>query len=552
MVVLATSKLSILETRIKTLKEMLSTKKNKMEIAISGNVKAGKSTLVNAIFKDDLLCRTGVVRTTTENQIIESELYRIIDTPGINANDRDDFIAKEGYQQSDFFIFAHNIVEGELLAQEINFLKDLHAYFNNDEQFVRNLVVVLTNADQLTEENIELAKEKILEQLVVITSSPLRLFTVDSISYLTALLEGKKLLMEHSKIPELQKYLEEAATHFNQNLNAERSQMNSVKKSEVIEELSIYEKNLRKQLEEASSSIIDINTITNLLKEVEKFNTKVDQLLDVDNIKNKQSLSTYAHIDVSITSLYSSYKYSSSSSAQSAGMDVVREKIQPKAERAYIHKRRELIEGYRMLLPNFAGDESAVAQVQCEIEKELIKLKAKLAPLVTMFNLEEIANSNTTLNVPLQDVSDESAFNQPSSLYSEPFNLDYYIESASWYEPWIEKDYLTEYKSGFFGGKNVEKYKYCVMDVRDEMQKHLDSSCKSANATINSSFLRVYRKYENEIRIKVNKIISAWHTSLEKYLNAGVEVKKKQQAQITSLEMELARVESLKQDVQAM
>ena len=549
--VLVATKVNEFEEKVKALKEMLSTKQEKVEVVIAGNVKAGKSTLINAIFKDETLCQTGVVRTTTENQLIESELYRVMDTPGINANDEDTLVAKEGYEQSDFFIFAHNIVEGELLAQELDFLKELQGYFNDDEQFARNIVIVLTNADQLTDENKELAQAKINEQLALITQASLQIITVDSISYLTALAENKSLLMEHSNIPKLQSYLEEVAKRFNANLNTERAQMDNVKKSELIKEMTGYEEELKQQLESAQSSTIDTNTITELLAEVKSFPNKVEALLQPENIKSKQSFNTHVYLDIS-SSLRSSYTYSSSSSAKSAGVGVVRDKILSKAERAYVQKRRELIDNYRALFPNFVGDESAVTQVQYEIEGALTELKKKLVPLVTTFTINEIASSNTTLTVNLQDVSDEPAFKQPSSLYSDPYESDYDVESASWYDSWIDTDYRIEYKRGLFGEKEIKKYNYDANSAKYEVQKHVQSSIKSVISTLDYAFSHVYCGYKSDIQSQVEKIIEIWSKALQKHSKSGAEIKKQQEAQLATLKAELTKVETLKQAVQAM
>lgn len=548
--VLVATKVNEFEEKVKALKKMLSTKQEKMEVVIAGNVKAGKSTLINAIFKDETLCQTGVVRTTAENQLIESEIYRVMDTPGINANDEDTLVAKEGYEHSDFFIFAHNIVEGELLAQELDFLKELQGYFNDDEQFARNIVIVFTNADQLTDENKQLAQKKINEQLALITQASLKIITVDSISYLTALAENKLLLMEHSNIPNLQSYLDEVAKRFNANIHTERAQMDNVKKSELLEEMTAYEEVLKQQLESAQSSTIDTNTITELLAEVKSFPKKVEKLLQPENIKSKQSFNTHVYLDIS-SSLRSSYTYSSSSSAESAGVGVVRDKILPKAERAYVQKRRELIDNYRALFPNFVGDESAVTQVQYEIEEALTELKKKLAPLVTTFTINEIASSNTALTVNLQDVSDESAFKQPSSLYSDPYESDYDVESASWYDSWIDTDYRTEYKRGLFGEKEIEKYNYDASSTKYEVQKHVQSSIKSVISTLDYAFSRVYGGYKRDIQAQVDAIIETWSKALQKHAKSGAEIKKQQDAQLAALKAELAKVETLKQAVQA-
>lgn len=226
-----------LQLKVERLKQVLSTKQDKMEVVIAGNVKAGKSTLINAIFNDDNLCPTGVVRTTVENQMIESEHYRIMDTPGINANDADTAVAEQGYDRADFFLYVHNVVEGEFLAQELSFLKQISNYFSDNEQFIRNTIVILTNVHQLDEQALTLAKSKIEEQMKLITDKEMSIFEVDSISYLSALSSNKQLLMEESQIPALQIALQKAAIHFKGNISNERATIYAIKKEALSTEI---------------------------------------------------------------------------------------------------------------------------------------------------------------------------------------------------------------------------------------------------------------------------------------------------------------------------
>lgn len=540
--------LSELQNKVMEFQKLLASKQTKMEVVIAGNVKAGKSTLINAIFNDENMCPTGVVRTTVENQLIESEHYRIMDTPGINANNEDTEVAKQGYEHADFFLFVHNIVEGELLAQELDFLKEIRSYYSNDEQFVRNVFIILTNVHQLEEEALPLVKEKIQKQLNLVTEQSFVIFEVDSISYLTALSENKQLLMQQSQILNLQQQLEQSAIEFKANLTEERSEMNTVKKETILEELDQYDQQMQAKLTEMQATTIDTSSIKQLLAEVKEFPKKVSELLNFENIEKNVSVDTYGYIDVSGSSLYSRYDYKSYSQAESAGVSVLRDKVIPKAEKVYISKRREIIDAYRNLLPNFSGEESAVTVVKNEIEYKLSELKKELLPLANVFNLLPIANSNTTLSVALQDVSDAPALNHSSSIYASGFEHDYDVESASWYDNYINTNDTIEYKSGMFGNtKEIEKYNFDANEAKHTVEKHLTSSIKSAKSSVQMDCKRVYKEYERVILNEVESIISVWTEALEGQLKAGVNVQTEQQQNIEKIQNEIQKIDLMRQ-----
>lgn len=532
----------------------ISSKENKMEVVIAGNVKAGKSTLINALFNDPTLCSVGVIRTTITNQLIEADQYRIIDTPGINAKNEDTEIAKQGYDQADFFLFVHNIVEGELLAQELNFLKEIRSYYSNDEQFIRNVIIVLTNIHQLEEEALQLVKEKLQKQLQLVTELVFVIFEVDSISYLTALADNKQLLMQKSQIQKLQQQLEQSALEFKANLMEERLEMNSVKKEAILDEIGQYDGKLHAKLTELQATIIDTSVIKQMLEQVKKFPNELSDLLNFENIEKIGSIGSvdmYGYIEVSGSSLYSRYDYKSDSQAESAGMSVLRDKIIPKAEKVYISKRRDIIDAYRNLLPNFAGEESMVTKVQNEIEYKLSELKKALLPLANVFNLLPIANLNTTLSVTLQDASDTPALNHSSTVYASGFEYDYYVESASWYKSYINTNYTIEYKSGMFGSsKEIEKYNFDAYEAKNTVEEHLTNSIKSAKSSVQSDCRSVYKKYEQVILTEVKNIISVWTAALEGQLKSGGNLQSEQQQNIKKLQEEIQKINSLRQKLQ--
>lgn len=445
--------------QLKELEQTLKSKKDKMEIVIAGNVKAGKSTLINAIFKDETLCETGVVRTTASNKIIEADNYRLMDTPGINANDQDTEVAEQGYEQADFFLFTHNVIDGELLAKEIEFLQQVKMYFRDEAQFVRNTFIILTNAHQLEDEHLITAIERIKQQIKLITELEIQLFVVDSVSYLTALQENKTLLMGNSGISALQSALEEKAKEFNVNVISEREGILKVRKDNILEGIEDYYSVLIKDLSNLQEQIIDISAIKSLLKEIKKFPNTVNDV--VKNGKNV-NLGYSLYVDRDLSKLYAQphrVEYKSYSRAQSEGVNAVRNYLLPRVEKAYINNRRELIDNYRNLLPNYGGSDSSITKLQNQIEVQLTELKSSLLPLSDILDIKDLATSNTVLNVPLQK-EDQPALRHSSSIYASGFEDCYDIESASWYEPWVEVVDSITYKEGFL---EVKKWTYMDM-----------------------------------------------------------------------------------------
>lgn len=95
------------EDRARCLRQVQHDTEDKKSPAIMfyGLYNAGKSTIINALFQKEIAA-TGDGPTTTEIQKVPWEGYTLIDTPGINARDRDTKIAVEEIQRSDVVLFV--------------------------------------------------------------------------------------------------------------------------------------------------------------------------------------------------------------------------------------------------------------------------------------------------------------------------------------------------------------------------------------------------------------------------------------------------------------
>lgn len=85
-------------------------------------MKAGKSSLFNAIIGEKEVFKTDVIRATVSNDSYEMENYILIDTPGLDANDEDTAVALEGYKSADIILFVHNVIDGELNKIETDYI----------------------------------------------------------------------------------------------------------------------------------------------------------------------------------------------------------------------------------------------------------------------------------------------------------------------------------------------------------------------------------------------------------------------------------------------
>ncbi len=169
-----------------------------LTVAVVGLLKAGKSTLLNAMTGQDELFKSGVIRTTVKNQRVTDGYFEWIDTPGIDDTDQETTTAFAGLKNADCILFAHNLKQGELDRMEVDFLQTCNQL---DAQFLAKLRFVFTHIDDLDSEDVEVIQQKICQQCQSVFNKQFPTITVSSVRYLKGYKENKKLLMEKSAIP---------------------------------------------------------------------------------------------------------------------------------------------------------------------------------------------------------------------------------------------------------------------------------------------------------------------------------------------------------------
>lgn len=177
-----------------------------LKVAAVGLLKAGKSTFLSAITQQPDHFKSGVIRTTIQNQVYTDRFFSWIDTPGIDDTAQETATALAGVDGSDVVLFVHNLKQGELDQSEVAFMKQCAA---KNKQFFEKLVFVLTHfsdvGDQSAAEIIQVIKKQCKEHLS--PSVDFEFFTVSSLSYIKGLKEKKKILMQRSGVPTLQQSL---------------------------------------------------------------------------------------------------------------------------------------------------------------------------------------------------------------------------------------------------------------------------------------------------------------------------------------------------------
>lgn len=178
-------------------------------IGNAGLLKAGKSTLFNALSNCDEKFPTGSARKTVKNQSEEMGNYIFCDTPGIDAKVEDSVEAEKTFQKSDLILLVHNINMGEYDALEIDLLKRLEEFFPEKSDFQKRVIPVFSNIDLKSEDEITMIIQKIQNQWdQTIGFRFEHAWEVSAKRYLTGKKKNSELLMEKSNIPQFKLFIE--------------------------------------------------------------------------------------------------------------------------------------------------------------------------------------------------------------------------------------------------------------------------------------------------------------------------------------------------------
>lgn len=138
---------------------------DKFYLVNAGRMNHGKSSLLNSLTgKMDDFFEVQDRRTTVKNKEYEYEknIY-FIDTPGLNAHDKDDREAIKAYKKANLILFVHNLSVGDIRKEEVNDLKTILSCFNDVDSLANKFILVLTGKDLVhSKDDLEAIKSKIL------------------------------------------------------------------------------------------------------------------------------------------------------------------------------------------------------------------------------------------------------------------------------------------------------------------------------------------------------------------------------------------------------
>ena len=189
-----------------TLNAALQAHTNELRIAACGLLKAGKSSLLNALTDqlDTEWFATGATRTTVQNQFLTRHNFTFIDTPGLDATAQDDAEAWAGLHQADILLFVHHPGTGELHREEMEFLARLTGQPGARQTLANRLLVVLSHLDSISQDDMAWIEARVQAQIHRLTGFQPRCFQVSFTAYKKGKLQAKTALANHSGIPALQ------------------------------------------------------------------------------------------------------------------------------------------------------------------------------------------------------------------------------------------------------------------------------------------------------------------------------------------------------------
>ncbi len=224
---------------------ILETINKKPTICAIGLYNSGKSSLLNALTNsfDKSNFSVADIVETKEVKILEYQDFIFVDTPGLNVDKNDDTNAFKGFLQSDIYLFVHNVSTGELHKQEFEYLKKMVE--NSDDNFAKNLVIILSQSDGIDRDKIKQVKENIKIQLLNFIDqksiNKMKIIAISSESYIKGCNENKKLLVENSNMELLNQILNALKS----NLTVDENRKNKLQNHEIFIKINelIFQKN---------------------------------------------------------------------------------------------------------------------------------------------------------------------------------------------------------------------------------------------------------------------------------------------------------------------
>ena len=259
---------------------------DKFYLVNAGRMNHGKSSLLNSLTgKIDDFFEVQDRRTTVKNKEYEYDknVY-FIDTPGLNAHDKDDREAIKAYKKANLILFVHNLSVGDIRKEEINDLNTILSCFNDVNSLANKFILVLTGKDLVqSKDDLEAIKSKILFDIKnEIGIEDFKVFEISNTRYKKGLMTNKDALVKLSGVVELHNYIDQYITNY-QIIENER----------IIERIDLLTLEYKKLLE------LKANNMNKLLekreKEIIQYKERILSILEtrfylIQNIMKKISI----------------------------------------------------------------------------------------------------------------------------------------------------------------------------------------------------------------------------------------------------------------------
>ena len=513
------------------LKKMTAAKGKKKIVVDAGLLKAGKSSLFNALAGKELFT-TDVVRATVENQKVELDGYILLDTPGLDARDEDTNVALEGYETADVILFVHNLQEGEFSQREIDSIEQIADLFGDKEKFFKNVILVLTHKDQV-EENYKVICKQISEQCKkVLGYQFIQTFCVDSVGYMKGLLEDKKLLMKDSGIPELH----EAVKHcVNDEFDLRQARLNKCKKqcvANIAQAIAAVRADMPKEVADQTAKW-------------KKLKINVESIVNEEISKIKEEKLFFLDLGKGIFSCYAGSRtgrrYSSESRARSAAMDAINAMFRNANER--MHRLAKNVVERAEYYVELSGKASSIKNSFAD-SYEKIREEAKNQNILLKTNFDMVLNDFATSNTKREIDSLKYSARNISDFSCSPYSSYIYIDY----------DYETEWVQGLFGTKEkqVKVYEYDAKDAIDEVDYDMREQLKDLESDARSAVSTVFEKIKDDLCKQFNVLSFKILKEIDDAIKQEEEKQKAVNNALNQAKQTIAELEGYKRNIEAL
>lgn len=457
--------------------------KSKVKISCAGIYNAGKSTLLNTLIGKPIF-KEGDIPTTNIVDSFETEDVIYYDTPGLNANVKDNKSAYSGYKESDVILFVSNIQSGGLSAAEAHFLKKIKNLMGNNDILKNSLLFLLSNKHRVDEEKIEKVVRQYKKDIKEVLDIEInQIYVYDALTYQNGIEKNEEILIEASGFIQLNEVLNELIKSKNKNILKLREERLKIKKTEaqnaVDNMISQIKNNLDKLRNEANNNQRKMKDIEILQQ---KYNNNLKKIINDLKVSDQPPRKSYIYFE-SISPVYN----------KKSEYDVksyIRSKVESRYNKRESMVRREvnnLAKYYTECLEykenegNYYYDQNLRAtKLIFNYASKLKEFGIKLNPLLLKQIQVIPQNAKDILSEMRTDLADDVV------QYGEYYSVSYYVGL-------VDIDESEDYsRKGIFGGT---KYTYSAWNA----QAAIEEMEKDINGNLDSNIDRLWGKIKNNI-----------------------------------------------------